>query len=514
MQSYTWSSVVLARGPQARHGTPRFSRALAVAGLTVVAVGFAAPIFPQAADPSRYSWHPAHQTNDTVIVDARWLQSVQRSFKSTQRVDFILSNTNPFLYRYQLAVRHYPVAETAALDFFKSGFGVSLDPLKPAAAQDTKPIGSCTNSTAKWTAALFALGIADDDADAAQIAAHAKNDPVVAESRRLDGNREKLVATLTTPNAADVRLYNTGVELKNLLNDYQTYLDDSKILTPLKTVDNTFADKIRSYSSTVASAKADTPTECGNVLADYSKRLATFAADTLAVRAAYDALVAAKASAAKLSASTTAILNEPANFYQVVHLGGYEGPMVDSVDIQRQAAAATDQVFKTVSVIAIRFGDRPHLSIGAGVVWAYLPVNGYSPVTRKLTPLSAKPSDTLATVVGVSADSKGRVSPMLVLSTRIFDLRALLKTDELSGVDVLVGATIRKDQTTAAEFYVGPALGLFNDWVYLSGGAYIGSVTQLSAINIGDLLPNGSAPVPTTTRLGVAFGAMISFKLR
>jgi len=103
---------------------------------------------------------------------------------------------------------------------------------------------------------------------------------------------------------------------------------------------------------------------------------------------------------------------------------------------------------------------------------------------------------------------------MLVLSTRIFDLRALLKTDELSGVDVLVGATIRKDQTTAAEFYVGPALGLFNDWVYLSGGAYIGSVTQLSAINIGDLLPNGSAPVPTTTRLGVAFGAMISFKLR
>ncbi|MEO8624272.1 MAG: hypothetical protein ABI625_24540, partial [bacterium] len=154
-------------------------------------------------------------------------------------------------------------------------------------------------------------------------------------------------------------------------------------------------------------------------------------------------------------------------------------------------------------------GHRPRLSLGAGLAYAPLLDAGFVGIPTIVPPQGGRAGDTLRTIVSENKHVRSRVPPMLTLTTQI----AEFPSDQVSSLNLLLGATLRKDPTTQAEFFGGVSLGLLNDWVFLSGGVYAGySSTLAPGVSIGQFIPAGSA-VPVSSQLNAVLSAMLYFRL-
>lgn len=426
------------------------------------------------------------------------------SAPTTRRVSYTIANMNPFLYRYRLTIVHTLVVENAAADFFKAAFGVDVAVPGKGSMLDTDSL-RCSPQPPVLKAMFGSLAAADRSAGLLVAAAATKGTVAGVSTKKFQKDLDSLNAKIRKSEDID----RTATSIVKRAKDFVT--DQGQLLPPWKSSNDVATQPVAEFASYAAKALAQYP-YCAD-LSQFVSAAAEHTADLAKLTAAYSAIVAGQTAAGDLASATQAILDEPRNFKQTVVLGPYDGPEIDSIKIERQMASATDQNYVAVATSVIRFGERPHLSVGGGVVWAQLPVHAYGPVARRVPAPDGHPTDTLVSVVGITGDAHQRAAPMVTLSTRLFDTRAWL-SDAISSVGFTLGATVRKDVTTSAEFFAGPSVNLFGDWVSLSGGGYLGSVTRLSGVRVNDPLPSTTASVPVTTRLGSAWAAMLSFRLR
>ena len=440
-------------------------------------------------------------------------------FNTRDAVALHVVNVNPFLYRYRITARGFPVVETAPGEFFATAFGVTFK--KPAvssalsvpkAGSSAAPIDCYVPKSVpkgkpqpKPEAPREALALKSAHSDASfkmqklKTAIDSANnwlekldEFIAAQARIVENNSSKAGNVYLAAQQAER-------ESRNVEESVTTMNLAARIKVPALAVED-LTKSLAAAMQKYAECKYVT-----GVAADTKELSAQLEAARARVQAIAEQLKKLKTE----REATHRTIQDPHNFYITRYLGPYASPQVDSITIERKGAKAGDTEFTHFATLAATFGKRSRMSLGAGFAWAPMFETEYTTIKTLVPPQGGRPGDTLRTVVSQNRNAKGRVPPMFTLTTRV----AEIGNDYVSSTNAVVGATIKRDQGTTPEFYGGVSMGLFNDWLFLSWGGYVGTVNRLApGVSLGQILPTEST-VPTSKELMVTGAGMIYFRI-
>ena len=446
---------------------------------------------------------------DSLRIDALGTTNRDRAVYGAHAVvQLQLVNINPFLYRYRISMVAVPIVETAPADFFLAAFGVNL-PSK-ASSRDFFNAFNASDFTCGADGDPKPLNDDFHKLDVQSSKLHRVLDDAESEIDPLQTDAVLTQSVMKSPLSAAPDVYEAAQDFVGLADQISNAVDAAAKASA--GIDDLIEGTAQLTQHALDFRKLHPNcTDIDAIIAETGKR----SKDAQKLKDVRDALL--KLQVNDNAAKTTAeiALKDGRNFYQVLQLGPYDDPQIDTIKIERKGVTADDKEYVPFTLKVLRFGSKRRLSFGAGIAYSELPVRQYQAVKRLFPAPLGRPDDTLRTVVEVENDTDRRYSPMLTLSTRLFDAsQTKWVGDYVSSVDAMLGATIRKDVTTSAEFFVGGGIGLINDWVFVSYGLYIGSVTSLAGTSVGAILPSGTTTPPTKTRLGRQWSLMASFRLR
>jgi hypothetical protein len=150
-----------------------------------------------------------------------------------------------------------------------------------------------------------------------------------------------------------------------------------------------------------------------------------------------------------------------------------------------------------VSTVVVHFGGGQRVYAAAGPVVSFLPVREF-----QRAPGFASDGKTPATVIDYNTNSGTRVAPVMgFLHVRPTDSERFFLS---------LGITAKSDnKNTAAEFLFGSSYGLYGNWLFLTGGAYLGQQQKLAGnLAVGQTVPSsltGEIPVQKSYHWSVGF---------
>lgn len=464
---------------------------------------------------------PTPGSRKVLVVDAVGGSMCDRGYFGTRdAVALHIVNVNPFLYRYRVTVKGFPAVETAPGQFFASAFGLTLKQLGPEKAPGSVATAALLNAPSEcWAARPASAGKPAKPEDLA-----ARCD-IMEFKASYDAALIKVQALKNKIAAAP----NDMVAFVSVLKARKTIIESGLSVA---------GDVHRAAEESVNAADA-VEARYGGLdasLADAEEAVGTLAKNIVGISKKYPdceyvknvakeapkmaaALDTAKAPVKEITAqlatikterdATSRTIQDPHNFYVTTLLGPYGGPRMDSITIERRPAKAEDKEFTHFGTLNVMFGKGQRMSLGAGFAWAPIPQMEYTTIATLVPPQGGRAGDTLRTIVSQSANIRGRVPPMLTLTTRFYESG----NDFLTSANAVVGATLKRADGVIAEFYGGLSLGLLNDWLFVSGGGYIGTVNTLSpGITLGQIVPTGST-APTSKELLLKPAMMVYFRI-
>lgn len=159
----------------------------------------------------------------------------------------------------------------------------------------------------------------------------------------------------------------------------------------------------------------------------------------------------------------------------------------------------------------LKFGGGPRFSVSAGVLVTTLGSREFQPALGIARDRNGQPTnnDTITNVVGFKENISRRVSPLLMLNTRIWQGAGY-------GLHGSFGVTGKKDSTeTAVEYFLGPSLSFLENRLFLTVGPFIGKQQRLA----GDLfqsapLASGTTTIPVRSEYQVKLGVSFTYKIK
>jgi hypothetical protein len=166
-----------------------------------------------------------------------------------------------------------------------------------------------------------------------------------------------------------------------------------------------------------------------------------------------------------------------------------------------RAGAPSSPTTTPVANVTLRFGGGARLYAAAGPVVSLLPVKEFQRAT------GVDGSGASATIIDYKTNSRTRIAPMIFIHWRPIDKPWFF---------ISAGATAKTDnQKTSAGFLFGPTFGFLGNYVFVTGGAYVGQQQQLAGnLHVGQTVPSslqGEIPVQQSYHWNVGFS--INFKL-
>ena len=186
------------------------------------------------------------------------------------------------------------------------------------------------------------------------------------------------------------------------------------------------------------------------------------------------------------------ILSRPENFYFTRLVGPFGGPTNVKVSVRTKKASDTDFPKDPDFSFNMNFGGPPRFTLSVGIAATRLETREYSavqglPLDRTGAPTSTTPTS----VVGLKDNSSQRITPMLLLNTRIAQGRGII-----SGVHFSLGLSGKVDNLgTDVEYLAGFSFGFAENRAFLTLGAYNGRVQKLQpGFYVGSPLGNVAEP--------------------
>jgi hypothetical protein len=155
--------------------------------------------------------------------------------------------------------------------------------------------------------------------------------------------------------------------------------------------------------------------------------------------------------------------------------------------------AGDSEGYTTVAVVALRVGGKSRFSIGMAIANTRIRDTDYPVLVQRQAAPTDAPGDTIRRSVGQASSDVSRITPMLTLSTRLWDWGP-------TSVNAIIGAGPRST-TEAPDLFAGVSLSAWDDRLFASIGAYGARSRQLSAdYKVGDVIPQSVSAIPTSTR--------------
>jgi hypothetical protein len=481
------------------------------------------------------------------LIDARTGNpSGDTRLELVQPTRIILYDINPFLFQYRLSVNETRIAEASAREFINYAFNITLPD-----GSASKPPSTTEAAVAPGTtpaAAACAKAKAPLDVLAAELADTSSNIrrrlvAVRAEVRRLDQfYQSQLMDLLDAGRAApDVRASALAADDSLWALD-RVLADGAAALEP--SVDE-YQRRVGAFAAALDKATAELPA-CRDLTTTLAESRKQLVADTVRNRVALTSMAQNRARVAENIGTFRPIATDPQRFYLTYFLPAHRTPTNVTILVERRAvklvgpppptqtgtagagsaetgkggaetaaggngaASATAAPFDTIGRYALTFGARNHFVMTAGGSWADLAERQYTTLVQ-VRPLEGGFADTVTTIA-YSKNSRGRVGPLITLSTRVVDLTESVRF--VDGLHLMFGAGIAATRTIDPNLLAGGAVSFFDERVFLNGGVLVGQLTTVGGgLAVDGRLPRGITTVPTMTRLVARPGAALTFRI-
>ncbi|MEA2603772.1 MAG: hypothetical protein QOF89_4764 [Acidobacteriota bacterium] len=206
------------------------------------------------------------------------------------------------------------------------------------------------------------------------------------------------------------------------------------------------------------------------------------------------------------------ILSQPSNFITYRFVGPFSTRSEATVSVR--VKKPSDKSFPDPDITAtLNFGGPPRFTLGLGAAFSSLHTREYSSVQGLPLDGSGNPvaGGTVTRVIGLTDNSNQRITPMIVLNTRLSDGFKFV-----SGIHFALGVSGKVDNKgTDVEYLTGISFGLAEDQAFITLGVYNGRVQRLQpGFHVGSELPKDVANPPVSKDRAWKPMIAVSFKVR
>lgn len=441
------------------------------------------------------------------------------SYKLSDRVRIVFINKDPFL-DYDFKIESKELGEPA-LTAFTNLFPLLPEskPAAPSAQADMTFLArtntSCSNAVLSANSALATarvnLGTLSQSATTLQ--------------SNLSNLKDKFSAsqTIFESHATCERLQSTGSSLQQgvaaanpgaALKAYQAAYDT------LFTADATGASQIEKIDDAIGAAK----TECSRTTPPDTNELALLDTIRLQRKTLFSDQSLQDLSKQRQLFETTVkdllakadeirtLLSDPSNFIAYRYVGPFTTRSEATVSVRDKKPS--DKSFPDPDITAtLDFGGPPHFSLGLGAAFSSLHTREYSSVQGLPLDGNGNPvaGGAVTRVIGLTDSSDQRITPMIVLNTRISDGFCFF-----SGLHFALGVSGKVDNKgTDVEYLTGLSFGLAEDQAFITLGFYNGRVQRLQpGFHVGSELPKDVTDPPVSKDRSWRPMIAVSFKVR
>jgi hypothetical protein len=446
-----------------------------------------------------------------------------------ERVRFVFTHRNPFL-QYDIKIQSSPQGEPALTAFTSLFSLLSVLPQEKSAAAPPageKALARVTEAASQKAGnpCWAAVGLAKKKLDSARTNLAGLTRDAAALGTGLSNAKEKFSTAKTafeSRSANCERLQTIGshlqqdVEHENLGSGLKTYQSS---FDKLFSADASGSSPLVQLEESLAAAKSECSRQPPDQVALSNIELLQVVKATVLdpAREQFAKQRPTLESAVKAVDSQLAenkrILSDPANFISY----RYAGPFDDrtKVDVSVGIKKPSDEKFPDKPDIAatLNFGGPPRFTLGVGIAVSRLPTPEYeaSQSTSSITSGTAT-TTTVTRVVGLKDNSAQRITPMLVLNTRLSPHGYGI----LSGIHFSFGLSGKVDnQGTDVEYLTGLTFGLAENKAFVTLGGYNGRVQKLQqGFTVGSELPKEIAQPPVRKDRSWKPMIAISYKVR
>jgi hypothetical protein len=455
-----------------------------------------------------------------ITIDARSGQVVSpatRFFARSTTAEVVVINKNPFRYEYTVDVAATPVAEPGLAAFlpFIAPFQIDPTPADPPAEEEED--GQSQADVAET-----------DDIDCPIRDALRERHETLLEDRKdlvedIDGAAREikkttaeyngLKATLESANAVCDTLYRTSTDAVTKIDVFLKRVD----LDALSEAIDALEEEAEAQQKALKTYRTKKDKESGcrldaDELAAMSDRAELYADEVVEKMRANIAKLTTARQTLKNARDTiqTVLDGGPPSFTQFINVGPFDESNDVLITVKRKELKPDATLAVVGSPVKFSFGGPALFTLAGGLAGSSIDRVQYQRVQGFET--NADKELVATTVVGEKEDSSSRVTPLLILHGRLYDRPAMLPVS----VQFSVGVSAKADNVGVdVEYLVGPSIGLLDNKLFITIGAYGGRVQTLEGgFEVGDKVPADIAEIPVQKDLRWALGFAATYKLR
>lgn len=186
------------------------------------------------------------------------------------------------------------------------------------------------------------------------------------------------------------------------------------------------------------------------------------------------------------------------------------GPFVQSTDVTltlEKRPLGSDAAYTPVAQTKIGFGNGRIFGLGFGAAWSGIESRTYTIRSVYRTPSTVGGADTVGSVIGIDAEQRGRLVPLITLDTRLYDV-----------FHAVLGVSYRGtgDQIALSDLEYVPGVGvsILEGKLFFGVGAVGGRQRSLLApAQLDQPVPADKSSIPTVVRTVWKPTGIVSFRL-
>lgn len=441
-----------------------------------------------------------------VIIDARNGRITgQRRFARTQVAEIVIVNKNPFRYTYTVDVEEEAVPEAGLTAFLEliTLPGMTEEPEAPDTGAAAADANKCPNIAALEPTHRRLSSDRDAVASAIEAAASILKAEAAAyeeDRRRLEAPSADCKTLVTVAEAAQTRIAASiaKVDIAAL----------TKRVDELQAAAKAQMQMIQTYRS----SNPNCPVESTGALMDRAELLSEGV--PAAMRENIGKLQKTRDALAGALARIRTVLGQGSTaFTHFISAGDYDEATTVTATLTRKDALIADAEDEPVATTRLRFGGPAWFSLAGGVAGSTIDRLTYQRIQGLPVNADGSPAGTeLTTVIGEGEASSSRVTPLLMLHGRLMDSAARWPVS----VQMSVGLSAKADNVgTDVEYLVGPSIGLLDNKLFITVGAYGGRVQSLQGnLHVGAEVPAELAEIPVRKDLVWQLGFGVTYKIK
>lgn len=480
--------------------------------LTTEAIHVSAAPVPAASCATACEPTPAANPKNDFIIDAiTGATSGKTKFKRTDRTRIIIKNKNPFLYEYRVSIEDKAVEEPALASLEELFGSIGKGTFPKADANDTNKASDAQNKAADVNPAAQSCPIMND--------VHKANRELLRDEGELG---DKVGKWTDDFNAVDkrgddlkTRLVTAGAQCPALCSDANSLVEDLRgYLTNTKSSFDELVKEANQFEkdangfSAIVDTLVDKNAACAQEIKiahleqlaehhlEFAQKLTGELNKLKEGRKKFD--TAAKSVEKALTTANA--------FYEVIEKGDFNEATDVNIKIERKDITKDKSEFASLIQTKLNFGGGPRFTLGGGLVASLLERPEYERVSTVV-------NGQVVNIVGLKRTSSGRVLPLLMLHTRIGDIRR----GPIDGIHFSVGATAKPNsEGTSAEFLFGPSLSFAQGKMFFTAGGYMGKKQELQgSFALGSQIPSDfGAELPIAEHYVWKPGFAITYKIK